>query len=133
MGEPRGFTLVELAVALAAALVLATIAVPSYRGHLLRARRIDAVQALTRLETKQEQRRAASGLYASDLGGLAGVGATSAQGFYLITLESTGPNSYHAAALAIGAQADDKRCATITLDVASGFAHAGPTPTCWNR
>jgi type IV pilus assembly protein PilE len=129
----KGFSLVECALAGALAVILLTVAVPSFRHHLQHTRRLDAVQALTRVQVAQEQRRAAIGLYASDLSSLGGLAATSPQGLYRITLAPTGPDSYRATAQALGSQAHDTGCTTITLDVTLGFPQPGPNPACWNR
>jgi prepilin-type N-terminal cleavage/methylation domain-containing protein len=79
-GRPSGFTLVELCIAAGVVAVLAAVALPSYRGHLLHAGRVDAVAALTRLQAAQEQHRSAHGLYAAQLGVLPGVGTVSPEG-----------------------------------------------------
>ncbi|MDE2080247.1 MAG: prepilin-type N-terminal cleavage/methylation domain-containing protein [Burkholderiales bacterium] len=129
----RGYTLVECAIVCAVAGIFASVALPSYRQHLLRIGRLDAVQALTRVQAAQEQRRAALGLYAADLASLHGIAATSAQGHYRITLAANGPDGYRASAWAVGPQAQDGRCATITLQVALGFTQVGPSPACWGR
>jgi len=118
----RGFTLVECVVAL-----------PSFQGQALRTSRLDAVQALTRVQLAQEQYRAAHGLYATELAVLRGVTPVSDQGRYTLTVASTGPESYRATAVARGAQARDSSCQALTLDVAGGWAQAGPTAQCWNR
>ncbi len=132
-GPTRGFTLIECAVVCAVAAILAGLALPSFRGQALRSARIDAVQALTRIQMAQEQHRAQSGLYAGELGALRGVGAQSMQGRYTLALSLTGPDSFVATASARGAQAQDSDCTQITLEVTQGFAHAGPTAACWNR
>ncbi|AOJ67862.1 MULTISPECIES: type IV pilin protein [Burkholderia] len=44
----RGFTLIEVIVALAIVAVLAALAVPSYRGHVERGNRLSAIAALYR-------------------------------------------------------------------------------------
>ena len=132
-GVHRGFTLVECAVACAIVVLLTAIAVPSFQGEKLRASRLDAVQALTRLQMAQEQYRAAHGLYATELTVLRGVTAISDQGRYTLTVAQTGPESYRAVAQARGAQSSDKNCEALTLDVAQGWAQTGPTPQCWNR
>lgn len=129
----RGFTLVECTVACALVALLVTIAIPSFQGEKLRVSRLDAVQALTKLQMAQEQYRASHGLYASELTVLRGVMPVSDQGRYTITVAQTGPESYRATAQARGAQSSDTKCQALTLDVAQGWAQTGPTPQCWNR
>lgn len=129
-----GFTLVELATACAVVGVLAGVALPSYQGQLQRARRTDAVAALTRLQAAQEAMRSQHGLYSADFGALQ-LAPTSGEGLYTLQLEITGPDSYRARAVARadGQQAADHDCATLLLDVKSGFAEVGPSARCWNR
>ena len=57
-----GFTLIECTMVCAVAAVLAGLAFPSYRQQQLRMARLDAVDALTRLQAAQERYRAATGL-----------------------------------------------------------------------
>jgi len=130
-----GFTLVEVTIAATVAAVLASIALPSYRSQQLRAGRADAVAALTRLQAAQEQHRGLHGLYASRLGSLRGVAATSPQGRYGVALVSVGAEGYRATATALagGPQADDRDCAELTLEVERGFARSGPSARCWQR
>ncbi|MFY9514335.1 MAG: type IV pilin protein, partial [Rubrivivax sp.] len=94
----------------------------------------DAVAALTRVQAAQERLRAQHGLYSNDFGVLQ-VAATSSEGLYRLELELTGPDSYRARAIARadGAQAADHDCATLLLNVNSGFAQTGPSTRCWNR
>jgi len=61
-----GLTLVELLVALAVAALLASIAYPSYRAHLLRARRTEAIEALLATAAAQERFMLNHGRYAED-------------------------------------------------------------------
>jgi len=129
----RGFTLVECVVALAIVALLATVALPSFQGEALRTARLDAVQALTRLQLAQEQYRAANGLYTTELSALRGVMAVSDQGRYTLAVSLTGPESYRATAMARGAQSRDTSCPSLTLDVAQGWAQPGPSAQCWNR
>ena len=128
-----GFTLVESMIVCAVVAVLATLAWPSFRGHDFRAGRLDAVEALTRVQQAQEQHRSAHGLYAGELGALLGTSARSPQGRYAISLALDGPEAYRATASALGAQAQDPGCATITLQVKQGFAQTGPHSGCWQR
>jgi type IV pilus assembly protein PilE len=126
-------TLVECAIVCALVALLAAVSLPLLRTPGLRIARLDAVQALMRLQAAQEQHRALHGLYAADLQPLRGVAERSPQGLYRLSLASTGPDAYRASAEAQGAQARDADCAKLTLDVHLGFAQEGPTPSCWNR
>ncbi len=129
----EGFTLVELLVAMALAALLLTLGLGSHRGNELRVGRLDAVEALTRVQQAQERHRSAHGLYASELSALAGAAHTSPQGRYRIAVDITGTEAYRATAVAQGAQARDTACATLTLEVRQGFAQTGPDAGCWNR
>jgi type IV pilus assembly protein PilE len=127
-----GFTLVELLVAMALAALLLTLALPSVRGQELRAGRLDAIEALTKVQVAQEQYRSAHGLYASEWRALLGTSPTSPQGRYALALEVSG-ESYRAVAVAQGAQARDEPCSRLTLEVRQGFAQNGPEGLCWQR
>jgi type IV pilus assembly protein PilE len=129
----RGFTLVECLTACAVAAILTALAWPALRGHTLRSARLDAVQALTQLQTVQEQYRSHHGLYAGELSVLRGVAPLSPQGRYALAVVLTGPDSYRATASPRGAQQDDRECEALTLDVRLGFTSAGPGPQCWLR
>jgi type IV pilus assembly protein PilE len=129
----RGFTLIECAVVCAMVAILASVAVPSYRSQQLRAQRLDAIEALSRLQNAQEQHRNTHGVYATDLQALRSMLNVSQQGHYTVALSAQSGESYRATANAAGAQTQDSRCLAITLDVKLGFAQTGPTPDCWNR
>ena len=129
-----GFTLVEVASVCAVVGVLAGLALPSYQAQLQRARRSDAVAALTRLQAAQERMRSHHGLYSSDFAALQ-LAAVSSEQLYGLAIEVTGPESYRASATALagGAQAGDRECAQLQIDVKSGFVETGPSQRCWNR
>jgi type IV pilus assembly protein PilE len=131
--DRRGFTLVECLVVLAVAAILAGLTLPSLRGRELRVARLDAVAALMRLQVAQERYRSHHGDYSGQLSALAGVQPTSPQGRYTLSLQYLGPETYQAAATAVGEQQRDTGCAAITLDVRQGFASQGPRPDCWGR
>lgn len=130
----RGFSLIELMSACTIAAVVAGLAVPSWQGSLLKSRRADAVQALTRLQAAQEQYRGNHGHYAATLDTLR-LGTRSEAGHYLLALDREADGRYRASATpaAGGAQQADHDCAPLTLAVDSGFARPGPTRRCWNR
>ena len=64
---------------------------------------------------------------------LQGAAPTSPQGRYAIALDIVGGEAYRATAVAQGVQAEDRACATLTLEVRQGFAQPGPAAGCWNR
>jgi type IV pilus assembly protein PilE len=130
-----GFTLVELCITAGVVAMLAAVALPSYRNHLLQAGRVDAVAALTRLQAAQEQHRSVHGLYAAQLGALRGVGTVSPEGRYAVSMALSGAEGYRATATvrAGSAQAGDRECIALTLDVVQGFATPGPSARCWRR
>lgn len=72
-----GFTLVEVMAVLVVAALLAAVVVPSYKANGRRAGRLDAVDALTRVQVAQEQFRSQHGLYSTDFQVLRGTSAAS--------------------------------------------------------
>lgn len=130
----RGFTLIEISIVVALAGVMVALAWPSQLQSLQRARRADAVAALTRVQFAQEQYRALHGLYAPSLAVLAGAAAgRSPEGHYDIVVESAQGQRVTVAAAARGAQARDGECARLTLNLDQGLADFGPSQRCWNR
>lgn len=132
-GIARGFTLVETMAALAVLALVGALSYPALRSYDFRAGRLDAVEALTRVQVAQERYRSSHGLYAADLQALSGASAHSPQGRYAIRLALHGPEAYMATAKGLGTQAEDPGCATITLQVKQGFAQIGPHAGCWHR
>ncbi len=128
-----GFTLIECLMVLVILAIVAGLALPGLRGSERRVARLDAVQALTRMQGEQENYRAQNGLYSADLAALRGVQPISPQGRYTLSLSANGPEGYRAVAQAAGDQQADRDCAAITLDVSLGFATRGPTPACWGH
>jgi len=63
----RGLTLIELLMVIVIVGVLAAVAVPTYSGYMVRARRADAKTALEQLRASQEMRRAERGTYETDI------------------------------------------------------------------
>lgn len=131
----RGWTLVELAVTLVIAGLLASLAWPSFSHALQRSRRADAALSLHRLHAAQEHYHAVNGFYAQRLGLLSGMPARSESNAYRLELVAADATGFTARAVADGPGnlAPDPLCARLTLRVAQGLSHHEPASACWNE
>ncbi len=134
----RGVTLIELMVVILVLAILASIAVPSYRRYVMRSNRTEATAALLQLRIAQEKFFLQNGQYADDgalttapPGGL-GIPGSTASNYYTITLDRTSTTTYTATATAVNGQADDDRCATLTINE-TGTRGSSPSAIteCW--
>lgn len=145
MRRLAGFTVLEALTALVVVGILAAIAIPSWRSHLLKSRRADAMAALLAVQKAQDEyfgrhARYASGarLEAAAPEGL-GLRTTSAQGFYSIALATDDAGlEYRATARPISraGQSGDARCAEFSIDHnglrrASDDAGVDRSADCW--
>jgi type IV pilus assembly protein PilE len=126
----RGFSLIELMIAVAIVAILAAVAYPSYRQYLRRGARADAQAHMMDLAGRQGQFLIDNRAYAASVGALGMTTPASVSGKYAIAI-ATGdtPPSFTITATPIGDQANDT-CGTLTLDSA-GVKGASGTGTCW--
>lgn len=113
----RGVTLAELLTALVVVAVLAAVAVPLWRVHLLRVRREDGIAALMALQSAQDRYFGKYARYAT-LEQL-GLGTRSEHGYYDLELRGSDDGlGYLARATATrqSGQDADSRCVEFTLD-----------------
>lgn len=114
---PRGFTLAELVTALVVVAVLAAVAVPLWRAHLLRVRRADATGALIKLQAAQDQYFGRNARYA-DAAQLK-LPSVSTHNFYQVEVKISDDGlAYVATARAAPGtgQNEDSRCVEFSLD-----------------
>ena len=144
----RGFTLLELMIAVAVAGVLAALAGPGLMEPIRKARRLDAVEALVQVQLAQERWRAQCPCYAASLGATASgcpasacaadsglpLPALSRGGHYTLALSDASPTGYTLTASAVSgrSQAADGDCARLVVSVRHGVGNPTP-PDCWSR
>jgi type IV pilus assembly protein PilE len=134
----KGFTIIELMVALAIMGILAAIAVPAYMAYTERADRSDATRTMTIDAQALERCYSQTFTYAACAGAAAGT-LPSAQGYYNVTIAVTAgpPAGYTITAVPAKApQTSDSSCQTFGLNnlgtqsAASGSG-ANTSNTCW--
>lgn len=86
VAKPRGFSLIELMIAVAIVGILVAIAVPSYQDHLRKGRRADAQAFLTQVAQRQQQYLLDARTYATSLAELSLVAPTTVTEHYTIAL-----------------------------------------------
>lgn len=144
----RGFTLIEVLMALGVVAVLATLALPSLSEAMHRARRVEAVASLAALQQAQERHRGTQAAYTAELDALGWPEGLSPSGAYSLEVAHASETGYLllARTTASGAQAADTRCAVLAVQVESGFTARGSacsgctlaqpladTPRCWGH
>jgi len=132
----RGFSMVELLIVMVIIGILTAIAYPAYREHLFKTRRSDAMSALTQMQMILERCYSQNFSYAAACGAIPALPQNSQQNFYSIDVANLGATTYTITATPSGNQAQDIKCASMTVNQAnvksavdSGGAAA---PLCWN-
>jgi type IV pilus assembly protein PilE len=151
----RGFTLIELMIALAIIAILAAVALPAYFESVRKSRRGDAIALMSQVAQAQERWRANNANFATDFGtAVLNVRSTAASGvttltepYYTITIPSAAAaNAYTVRAVARASQVGDTRCAAMEMRMLNGNityvsstvpGNVGSATTdpnrCWNR
>jgi len=131
----KGFTIMELLVALAILGILTAIAIPAYKGYNLKARRADGLHAVLAIQLAEEKYRTHNTQY-GDLTQVWGGNTASPAGHYTLAISAVGASSYTVTASAAGAQTNDTEngtaCSTLTLTYSNGTTIKTPTD-CWGN
>jgi type IV pilus assembly protein PilE len=133
----RGFTLIELLICMVVAGLLAAIALPTWRGLVIRSYRSDAAAALYAVAAAQERYRLVHGRYAALAGPAPPVGlglGASERGWYELRIERADESTFLATARAApgSPQRADSECRLFTIDETGlrGSLPAEPAK-CW--
>ena len=126
----RGFTLIELMIVVAIVAILAAVAIPSYQQYIQKSRRVDAKETLTRMATLQERFFFQNSAYATNIDDLGGT--ASPEGWYRINMPVATNSTFTITATPIGAQANDTRCASFSIDQTLRQTATGTdSDNCW--
>jgi type IV pilus assembly protein PilE len=147
----RGFTLIELVIAMVIASILAAIAIPSYTSYIMKSRRTEAKSALLNLASLEERFFSTNNTYSAlptDLGYTAGAGVSFpvGSGYYNITALTVTPAAAPANTTSAGTpatyiitarpvptstQANDSGCTSFTITSGGVQTSTGSSTTCW--
>lgn len=123
----KGFTLIELMIAVAIIGIIATIAVPQYTDYITQSRRTDGMSALLHMAALQERYYVQNNTYAAQADIDQVGGSSSKEGYYSIEIDSASGSAFSITATAIGEQAGDTDCPTLSINQAGA-----KTPVaCW--
>jgi len=129
----RGFTLIELMIALAIVALVLAFAYPSYRNQVMKANRSDGMIFMLEIADRQERFYSDRGTYTTDITDLGFANATSPDSHYTVAITDDPSNdiaiTYQITATAQGKQADDS-CSSYTID-SLGSRSSSPAG-CWD-
>lgn len=133
----KGFTLVELMIAVVIVGILASVAIPAYTQYTVRAKRAAAESFIMSVANKQEQYILDARQYATTLALLNMTPPADVSAHYNITITTdmtATPPAYTINAVPAGAQAtNDTKCGTVSIDQAGtkGKTGTGTLGDCW--
>lgn len=142
----RGFTLVEMLIAVVIVGILAAVALPSFNDSIRKSRRSDAFAALAAVQQAQERWRGGNASYSGALTTDLRLPAVTSSGYYGVALSDPSAAGYTATATAVSgkSQAADGTCVRLRVRMAGGnivYGSAAATGDfdesgsnrCWSR
>jgi type IV pilus assembly protein PilE len=110
-----GFTLIELMCAVSIAGFLSSVAYPTFKSVIHKARRSDALVAVMQVQVAQERHRSTHAAYGS-LDEI-GIAALSPARHYTLVISASSDSGYDVEATATGSQTADTSCRVLKLKV----------------
>ncbi len=139
MRQQRGFSLMELMVAVTIIGIIVAVALPSYNSHLLNTRRTTAAACMVEMAQFMERVYTTSMNYGLNAGAATVLPNSSCRNdlatFYTMSLITT-PQTFTLTATPIGAQVKDSKCGILTVTqtgarTAAGSGAAAKVRECW--
>jgi type IV pilus assembly protein PilE len=115
--DHRGFTLIEVVVAMAILAILLTLAYPAYLNQAIKARRADGHSLLYEAAQRQQQQFTENNAFTATVGsGGLDMNAGSQEGYYTLSItQPSGNTTYTLTATAVAPQTADTSCGNLTL------------------
>ncbi|HCU54452.1 MAG TPA: pilus assembly protein PilE [Gammaproteobacteria bacterium] len=134
--KQQGFTLIELMMVVAVVAVLAAVAIPNYRSHVIKSNRAAAESFMQQLRSREEQYVLDARNYTSTitLGGLNMQIPNDVNLNYTVTVvadNTASPPSFLITAVPKNPPQNDTLCGTLTLSSTGAKTSLGSTSLCW--
>ena len=134
-GGRRGFTTIELLIAMVVLGILMAVALPTYQSSLRKGRRSEAITALTNIQQAQERHRSTNAAFTTLITaaptatppGLGLPATVTPSGLYNLAVTSADATTYVATATAVSgtSQAKDTNCTVMAVRMAGGNLRFG--------
>lgn len=133
-GPGKGFTLIELMIAVAVLALLTLIALPSYEGHLQRIRRAEAKTFVLGIAQQLERCYSRYGSYTHDSCSVGRGPLVMPAGYYKVVITNLSQATFSLTATPQGQQSKDTQCRSLVLDHLGQHTATGSLGNqCWDR
>lgn len=135
--QARGFTMIEILIAIAIIAILSAVAIPQYSKFMTDTRRSDAISFLSEVAGEQVRYFSSNNEYAASMSELGyGSAATfeSPEGFYTISVSNPGGSGRFlltATPITGRQQANDAECLAFTISDTGVKRSTGTDTNCW--
>ncbi len=130
----RGFSLLEILLAVLIIGILASAAYPLYTDYVIKTKRSEAEMGLLQLASAMEQYYTRHNHYQGATLAKLAMPTTTEHGYYRLAIRKLTPTTFELAAIPQGAQQrQDANCGTLTLDHVGrkGVSGPGTIADCW--